>query len=386
LGYRSGTRTTPTGINVRESDVARTFAHMIDHIIALAPDVVVAAGDLFDRVNPGNPAITHANNQLARLRAALPATIVVLISGNHESPNESGQGCILPLFATLGVHVVDRAAQRLRFGELSILCVPDCPGIQLPALAPDPSARFNLLLLHGEVEGMPRGGGSAKGEISKDQVGAAAWDYIALGHYHVAQEIAPNCWYAGSIDRTSTDPWGEMRAEAKAGLVGKGFILRDLETGAHEFHPLPVSRRYIDLPAIDATGLGVEELNAAIAATVEAADIDDAVVRLVVREVDRIVRRGLDQRVIRSCKRRALNFNLDVETAEVVRDESSPSVRLRGMSTRDLIVEALGRRALPADVDRAALEARALDYLEQAGEAMPAETVSIAAAARERVA
>ena len=48
-------------------------------------------------------------------------------------------------------------------------------------------------------------------------------DYVALGHYHVYREIAPNAFYSGSIEYTSPNVWGELVEErdtvAELGLI-----------------------------------------------------------------------------------------------------------------------------------------------------------------------
>lgn len=376
LAARMGQRLTSTGINQREADVARTFTALIDHAIALQPDVFVAAGDLFDRVNPGNPAIIHAYGQLARLRAALPHCIVILIAGNHEAPKTSGAGCVLPLFVNLGIHVVDRSAPRLRFGDLSVLCVPDLPGLTRPPLVPDATAKYNVLLLHGEMQGMPRKGGDRSHEIATDDAHLAEWSYIALGHYHVMHAIAPNCYYSGSIDFCSSDPWGEL-----ATGIPKGFIVRDLATGAHEFHPLPVSRRYLDLPRLNGAGLGAKDLDTLLAETIEAADITDAVVRLVVENVDRDVQRALDPRQIRRWKAQALSFALDCRRpVSATRDPIARSyAELRSRPLKDILAERLTKREVPGDVDRDALSVLALQYLERAADVAPAPITEAAA-------
>src|SRR5919112_3221811 len=143
LGFRQYQRLTPGGINHRESDVAGAFRRAIDKTIAIAPDLVVIAGDVFHNVRPTNPAILQAFQQFTRLRAALPGAEVVMVAGNHDTPKTAETGCILRLFRELGVHVVDGAPERLAFPEkeLSVLAVPDVPGAARSiALSPDPSA------------------------------------------------------------------------------------------------------------------------------------------------------------------------------------------------------------------------------------------------------
>src|SRR5881398_670567 len=123
LGYRQYQRLTPGGVNQREADVAATFRTVIDRVIALRPDVVVVAGDVFHTVRPTNQAILHAFLQFSRLVHALPETNVVMVAGNHDTPRSSETGGILQLLAQLGISVVDRDAKRLTFParELSIL-------------------------------------------------------------------------------------------------------------------------------------------------------------------------------------------------------------------------------------------------------------------------
>ncbi|MFN8579671.1 MAG: metallophosphoesterase, partial [Gemmatimonadaceae bacterium] len=81
LGFRQFQRTTPTGINQREADVAQVFRQTIDKIIELAPDLVIIAGDVFHNVRPSNPAILTAFQQFSKLTQELPDAIVVMLAG-----------------------------------------------------------------------------------------------------------------------------------------------------------------------------------------------------------------------------------------------------------------------------------------------------------------
>jgi len=373
LGFRQYQRLTPAGINQREADIAGSFRRAVERVIELRPDVVVIAGDIFHTVRPSNPAILQAFRLFTRLRAALPDTLVVMVAGNHDAPKTTETGCILRLFLELGIHVVDAEPQRLDFPEreLSILAVPDVPGAPRVALTPDPAARYNVLLLHGEVEGMlPKHAAPidrAPMEISKEDLGAAQWSYVALGHYHVYREIAPNAYYSGSIDYTSANSWGELVEERAAGIAGKGLIERDLATGAHTFHPLPPARPLIDLPPVVAKGMTAAELDVVIRESVERVPdgIDDRIVRLIVRDVPRHVARELDHRTLREYKRRALHFHLDTRRPEILRTSMSGAPGRRP-SLAETVREKLSTRLLSSDVDRDALVALGLRYLEEA--------------------
>jgi len=374
LGYRQYQRLTPGGVNQREADVATTFRVSIDRIIELMPDVVVVAGDIFHTVRPTNQAILHAFIQFARLAQSLPNADILLIAGNHDTPRSAETGGILQLFTQLGLHVVDREPKRLSLaeGKLSVLAVPDVPGLVRPDLKPDPDAEFNVLVVHGEVQGMLPESVSAADraavEITKEEIGAARWDYVALGHYHVYREIETNVFYSGSIDYTSANTWGELYEQTMAGVQGKGFVERNLITGAHTFHQLPPSRPLVDLKWIVAAGLTVSEVDERIRATVEAyrPGIDDKIVRLVVKDIPRHVARELDHKAIREYKRRALNFHLDLRRPETLRLHASGSPSGRRPSLNEIVREKLMARPLDADVERAALVERAMAYLDEA--------------------
>lgn len=373
LGYRQYQRLTPGGVNQREADVAATFRTAIDRVIALDPDVIVFAGDIFHTVRPTNQAILHAFMQFGRLVHARPDAIIVLVAGNHDTPRSAETGGILPLFAQLGLHVVDREPRRLSFPDrgLSVLAVPDVPGIARPSLTPDPEARYNVLLLHGEVQGvLPAAaatGDRASVAISPEELSAARWDYVALGHYHVYREVAPNAYYSGSIEYTSANPWGELYEERIAGIDGKGFVERDLATGGHTFHALPPARPLIDLPPVSARGLSAAEVDERIRATIDACTggIEEKIVRLLVRDVPRHIARELDHKAIREYKRRALNFHLDVRRPEALRLHGTGAPGRRP-ALKEIVREKLLARPLHPDIDRAVLVERALAYLEEA--------------------
>jgi hypothetical protein len=384
IGYRQYQRLTSAGINQREADVAATFRRAIDKTIELRPDFVVIAGDVFHSVRPSNPAILHAFRQFSRLVEALPDAHIVMIAGNHDTPRTAETGCILHLFKPLGILVVEGVPQRLEFPEegVSVLAIPDLPAGAMPALTPDPDSRRNVLVLHGEVEGVlpdyARRVERAAAEITRDELGAARWDYVALGHYHVHREVAPNAFYSGSIDYTTANPWGEIREERAAGLYdavrgGKGIIEWDLETAQHTFHPLAVARPLVDLPRIDGDGLTATELDAAILDSVDTSrvPIDDHIVRLVVTNVPRHIARQMDPRAVRDLKRRALHFNLDVRRPEAVRRSSSGAPGRRP-SLAEILRDKLETRPVSSDIDRAAFVSLGLEYLNQADAAMTA--------------
>ena len=364
--------------------MAQSFTRAFDQVIALAPEMVLIGGDVFHQVRPTNTAILHAYLQFARLRQALPHTEIVMVAGNHDTPRSAETGSILRLFATLGVHVIDGEARALEFPslDLSVLAVADNQHAR-PRLVPAGTHRYNVLLLHGEVEGMAGPFSamheSTSQEIPQDALHPAQWDYIALGHYHVYRRIAANQFYSGSLDYTSTNAWGERMEESLAGVPGKGFIEHDLATGLHTFHRVAPSREFVDLPVLSARGLTTEEVNARIAAVVEdfAGGIDDKVVRLVVKDMPRHISRQLDHRLLREYRRRALHFHLDTRRPEIIR-ASGHGAPGRRPSLADFVRDKLRERLVASDVDRDALVELGLHYLRDAEERESATSPSTA--------
>ena len=104
-----------------------------------------------------------------------------------------------------------------------------------PSLDPTDRARTTCCCMHGEVEGvLPKRRRRDRSRADRDPAAtssrAARWAYVALGHYHVHREIAPNAYYSGSLDYTSANPWGEL-ARRPSRAAGKGFIEYDLDDG-----------------------------------------------------------------------------------------------------------------------------------------------------------
>jgi exonuclease SbcD len=373
LGFRQFQRTTQTGINQREADVADVFRHVIDQAIALQPELIVVAGDVFHTVRPTNPAIIHAFLQFQRLMQALPHTDVVMVAGNHDMPRSSETTCILRLFRPLGIHVVDTEPRRLtlRDGALSVLAVPDLPPHEIH-FDQDPAARFNVLLVHGEVEDtIPRHTERVGLTIPRTVLEDPKWDYIALGDYHVYKQLAPKAFYCGAMEYTSTNPWGEIAEEQQRKLPGKRIIEWDLETSKLSLHKIKPVREFLDLAPIDGRGMSAADLDGAIAAAVAAVPggIDGKVVRLVARDVPRHVARELDHKALREYQRRALQFHLDTRRPEALRREAGSGAPGRRPSLDELLADHLRSRKLTSDIDREAMVRLGMHYLHEAEQA-----------------
>jgi len=367
LGYRAYDRSTAAGINQREADVANAFRAAVDGVLAARPDVVVIAGDLFHQVRPANTAIVFAFQQLARLRTALPDAPIIVAAGNHETPRAVETGSILPLFEELGVDLAMTAPRRFSYPalDLAVLVVPEPSLWSKLDLIPQGDERHQVLVLHGEVEGVIGPYGMRDRQVKPGDLVAGGWGYVALGHYHVQHEVAPRVWYAGALEYTSSDPWGEVAEEARLGHQGKGWLRVDLETGTVTRQPVPSARTVWDCPRLDATDLPAADVDRGITEALQGVPggLTGAVVRLVVDNIPKHIQRELDHARIRKFKANALHFHLDHRHPDTVTGGRETRDAMRKMTLPELLQAHLAKHPLPARLDRGRFVQAGMDLL-----------------------
>jgi len=355
--------------------VADAFRRAVDDLLEQRPDLILVAGDVFHSVRPTNSAILFLFKEVHRLRAGLPDTPIVMIAGNHDTPRSTETGTILRLYEALGVHVVIETAQYLTFSKLdcSVLAAPHQALAQpeRPALRPQRGTTFNVLLVHGQLPGLGEQRGTMEyggAPVQLEDLAPAQWDYVALGHYHVAREIEKNAWYAGSLEYVAPNPWGQLQDEEEYRARGKGYLLVHLPGSRVEFRPVDRTREHIDLPSIDGKGLTPNQLDERIAAHVTAAKpaIDGQIVRQLVFDVSRATARDLDHAAIRGYKARALHYQLDLRRPDVQRGDAPGSFTHR-QTLPETVQTFLEHRPLDADLDRAEFVRLGVDYVARVG-------------------
>jgi exonuclease SbcD len=234
---------------------------LADVVTAEGVDVVLVAGDVYDRAVPSADATAVLSRVVARLRRSGAA--VVLTPGNHDSARRLGT--FSELLAVGGLHV---RAETQKLDEPVLLADEhgEVAIYGLPFLEPEvarfelglPAARSHEAVLH---EAMDRvradmflrpgvrsvvlahafvGGGQpseSERDISVggvDLVPAAVFDgvdYVALGHLHRPQTLSPRLRYSGSPLAYS---FGEAGQQKQAWLV-------DLDaSGLAEVRPVPL--------------------------------------------------------------------------------------------------------------------------------------------------
>lgn len=141
------------GQNVREADVAEVFMRAVEEVSRLNPDVVLVAGDVFDRPAPPSGALVTFARGLEALRVALPQIPMLVVAGPRDTPTTPGDPGVLAALDT--VPGVEAAATTPRSvyvggGALHVHLLPHRAALVGPAVlpAPDPAAHWNVLVTH----------------------------------------------------------------------------------------------------------------------------------------------------------------------------------------------------------------------------------------------
>jgi exonuclease SbcD len=210
-------------------DQAEVLHQLVDEVKKLDVDVLIMAGDLYDRAIPPKEAVILATEIFTRLirEAGIP---VLAIAGNHDSNERLEYGAELLSTSELYIEgtlkkdirkvtvkganfyllpFADHVAIRKLLGNDEIKDLQDATRIQIESIKekmnPD---ELNILIAHGYVVN----GGKESVEDSDSErplsIGTAeyvdvnlfdAFDYVALGHLHKAQKVkSDRVRYSGS--------------------------------------------------------------------------------------------------------------------------------------------------------------------------------------------
>ncbi|MFD2350650.1 exonuclease SbcCD subunit D [Nonomuraea ferruginea] len=232
--------------------------HLVETVRAERVDVVLVAGDVYDRALPPVDAVALCNEALRRLREAGARTI--LISGNHDSARQLGFGAAL--IEASGVHLRTDPAQAWEPVVIDHVAFYGIPYLE-PELVRRPweltershtaalthamdrvradAARHprSVVLAHAFVTG-----GAASDSERDISVGGVAHvplaafagvDYVALGHLHGRQRMSETVRYSGSPLAYSFSEAGQLKGSWLVTL-GPG------KEAAAEFVPAPVPR------------------------------------------------------------------------------------------------------------------------------------------------
>jgi len=226
-----------TGLSSRLLDFFATFDFIVDTAFKEDVDAVVFAGDAYKTRDPNPTQQRGFGERIRKLAKKIP---VVLVVGNHDTPNADGKANTLDIYSALEIDNVwvSRKVEYLEIptksGSLQIITLPwlhkndyktvgDKLNLLYNKIASDSPAIF---LSHCEVEGASYG--SEKGlAISNDVtiplplLQDKRLNYVALGHIHKHQVLSkdPLVVYSGSPQRID---FGEEKEE-------KGIILVEIQ-------------------------------------------------------------------------------------------------------------------------------------------------------------
>lgn len=220
------------------------LAQIDSAILEHSPDVLIIAGDIFDRAGPPQTALTRLRDFLTRATAN-PGLAIVIIAGNHDAAAQIGMlGVLAPIEKALIRGPLDandlpmmledehgpvaisalpfsyEFAARACFDAEDISCPADVIAAQVNAARDRvPAGARWIVVAHSFVEGAA----STESERSLSRtvggietISAEIFDgahYVALGHLHRAQSVgASHIRYSGSPLAFGFDEEGQEKS------------------------------------------------------------------------------------------------------------------------------------------------------------------------------
>ncbi len=253
------------GKRIYETSVLEDQRYMLEQIYDIAVteevDAVLIAGDVYDRSVPATEAVELLDDFLTRfIEAKIP---VVMISGNHDSPERVGFAD--KILEKQGLYIAGSYEGTLRrvsfwdeYGEVCVVCLP----FVKPAVAEGKNCaeavknilerekidftdgKRYVLLTHYFVTGED---GQAP-QLSESETGIdvggidnvpsgvfAGFEYVALGHIHRAQRVGKEMvYYAGAPMKYSFSEVGNHKSVTMVNMGESG----DVEIWYRELKPL----------------------------------------------------------------------------------------------------------------------------------------------------
>ncbi len=253
IGMTNYSRLNPeTGLESRLEDFLKTFDLIADTAIKESVDAVIFAGDMY---KTRDPSPTQQRGVGERIRKITKANIpVILVVGNHDTPNTDGKANTLDIYSALEVsdvyvfRIPELKVIETKSGPLQVVGFPWLQKSDFKELGDKAQMMYDKLdkqlpaiaVGHLEVEGASFG--SEKGlAIANDVTTPLSvltdrrLQYVALGHIHKHQVLStdPLVVYSGSPERVD---FGEEKEE-------KGFVIVDIKETAGKFE---ASFKFID--------------------------------------------------------------------------------------------------------------------------------------------
>lgn len=239
-----------------DDDHAHILGQILGAIETYKPDVLIIAGDIFDRANPPQTALKRLSDFLKAVREKSLAAII-LIAGNHDSAAQIGA---LGVLATDGEVLVRgpldkdekplivrdehgpvaisalpfsfEYAARLCFEDDAIACPADVIRAQIASAACHIKNGMRwIVVAHAFVDGAAASESErplARTVGGIETVAASAFDgahYVALGHLHRPQSVGQDhIRYSGSPLAFGFDEEGQQKSVSLVDLHADGSV------------------------------------------------------------------------------------------------------------------------------------------------------------------
>lgn len=258
------------GLKLLNRDMREDQEYILERVAALAaekkPDVVLIAGDIYDKSVPSAEAVEVFDRFVGQLREAVPGAAVMMISGNHDSA--SRVDCFRGILSGQGLYMIgkppvrkgekmERVTLEDAYGRVHFYLLPfvkpgmvrDITGTREDGSLLSYHEALKKLMEREDIEASERNvfvshqfyvpAGKSAGEVERmdseirtvgniDEVGAElldVFDYAALGHIHRPMKVGgERARYCGTPLAASVSEAGQEKAILMVDLEEKGKV------------------------------------------------------------------------------------------------------------------------------------------------------------------
>lgn len=254
------------GLKLNNRDLYEDQKYILQKIAETAkkhePDVILIAGDVYDKSMPSADAISLFDNFITDLKNALKNVYILIISGNHDSPER------LNLYRNIlsneklflvGVppmkedEFIEKVTLKDEYGEINFYLLPFVKPAMIRKIFSEEKLTYNdavrKLILRENIDTtkrniivshqfyLPAGKNAADIERSDTEIRTVGnidevkadilydFDYAALGHLHKAMTVGKECVrYAGTPLQCSVNEAGQEKGILLVDIKEKGNI------------------------------------------------------------------------------------------------------------------------------------------------------------------
>lgn len=241
------------GKEVRRA-LKETFSSLLNLAKAEKADLIIIAGDLFDSNRVPTDLVDFVVAEIGKVQipvCILPGTHDCL-EGNsvYHGAKFSGienlfifpDGLGRKVYPDLGLTIHGRANSSNRS-----LRSP------LAGIAPSGDTRWNVAMAHGSIR-IESKSASDDYPITLEEIGASGMDYVALGHWHVAQDFSrgtSKAWYCGTPENLTFDERSPAGRALLVTIDDDGVSVEPRETGRYLWREVAIDAVEVnDEPAL----------------------------------------------------------------------------------------------------------------------------------------